>query len=323
MSERVVYINGALVPESQATVSVFDRGFTSGDGVYEATRTFGHKLFRLPQHLDRLYASLRYVRIECGVARDEMQRACEELVERNLALLDDDDEYSLWHVITRGARVPGTTTTAGPTVVMFTMPVDFARYARSYIEGVPLVTPATRRTPPQSLDPKAKITNKMNHNMALFEAQQVEPGAVPLMLDLDGNLTETDTTNFFFVRDGRLFTPSARTVLGGITRDAVFELAAGLGIEVVEGAFTPFDVYNADEAFLSGTSGSITPVSRLNGTAPVAGVPGPLTLRLIAAWNEMVGIDYVAQALRHLGHNEASDLLAEWERITRAPARKK
>lgn len=315
MTERVVYLNGDFVPESAATVSVFDRGFTSGDGIYEATRTFGHRLFRLKQHLARLYNSLRYVRIDCGLAEGEMARLSEELVARNLPLLGDDDEYSLWHVITRGPRIPGTTTTAGPTVAMFTMPVDFARYARCYIEGVPLVTPATRRTPPQSLDPKAKITNKMNHNMALFEAQQVEPGAVPLMLDLDGNLTETDTTNFFFVRDGRLFTPSARTVLGGITRDTLFEIAAGLGIEVVEGAFTPFDVYTADEAFLSGTSGSITPVSRLNGTAPKLGVPGPVTLRLIAAWNEMVGIDYVAQALRHLGDNEAKDLLAEWARI--------
>lgn len=319
MTERVVYLNGAFVPESEARVSIFDRGFTSGDGVYEATRTFQHGLFRLPQHIARLYNSLRYVRIDCGFAPAEMERLSQEVIARNLPLLATDDEYSLWHVISRGARLPGASTTSGPTVCIFSQPVDFVRYANSYLSGVPLVTPSTRRTPPQSLDPKAKITNKMNHNIALFEAQQVDPRALPLMLDLDGNLAETDTTNFFFVRDGTLYTPAARTVLGGITRDVLFEVAQSLGVAVVEGQFTPFDVYSADEAFLTGTSGSITPVSSLNGIAPKAGIPGPVTLRLIEAWINLVGIDYVAQALRHLSDNEAKEALARWERISRNP----
>lgn len=317
MAERVVYLNGRFVPEGGAQISIFDRGFTSGDGVYEATRTFGHKLFRLPQHITRLYHSLRYVRIDCGIPPAQMQAICEELVHRNLAVLGAEDEYSLWHVITRGVRVMGGSTTGTPTVCIFTIPVDFARYARSYVDGVVLVTPSTRRTPPQSLDPKAKITNKMNHNIALFEAQQVDAKAIPLMLDLDGNLTETDTTNFFFVRDNRLYTPAGRTVLGGITRDVLFELAGKLGIEVEEGLYTPFDVYSADEAFLTGTSGSITPVASLNGVQLASGVPGPVTLRLIAAWNDMVGIDYVRQAIRHLSDNEAKELLGRWEGLQR------
>jgi branched-chain amino acid aminotransferase len=314
MEERTVYLNGDFVPESDARVSIFDRGFTSGDGIYEATRTFGHKLFRLRDHLDRLYNSLNYCRIDCGVSPDEMESICTDLVERNLALIGPDDDYSLWHVITRGARIPGTATTTGPTVAIFLQPVDFIHYAAQYLEGTVLVTPATRRIPPQCLDPKAKITNKMNHNQALFEAQQVDPDAVPLMLDLDGNLSETNVTNVFFISDGKLYTPSARTVLGGVTRKVVFELAAQLGIEVVEGDFTPFDMYNADEAFLSGTSGSITPVSRLNGKNVGDKLPGPLTLKLICAWNELVGYDYVAQAIRHLGDNESKDLMAAWEK---------
>ena len=314
MEERSVYLNGEFLPESRATISIFDRGFTSGEGIYEATRTFRHRLFRLDRHLDRLYNSLRYVRIDCGLSKAEMDGVCVELVDRNLPLLAADDDYSLWHVITRGPRLPGTGTTTRPTVAVFVQPVDFVRYARSYLEGAVLVTPATRRTPPQCLDPKAKITNKMNHNVALFEAQQVDARAIPLMLDLDGNLSETDTTNVFFASRGRLFTPSARTVLGGITREAIFELAAKLGIEVVEGDFTPFDMYAADEAFISGTSGSIVPVASLNGVASSGDLPGPLTMRLIRAWNELVGVDYVAQAVRHLGDNEAKDLMAVWER---------
>ena len=308
MAERLVYLNGEFVAESEARVSIFDRGFTSGDGIYEATRTYGHELFRLDAHLDRLFRSLVYVRIDCGLSRDEMTAISNEVVERNRHLLGAGDEFSLWHLITRGERLPSER--AGPTVVLFCKPVEFTRFARTYVDGVVVVTPATRRIPPQCLDAKAKITNKMNHAMAAFEARQANPNAVPLMLDIDGNLSETDVTNFFFVAGGRLCTPGMRNVLGGITRETVFGLAADLGIEVVEGDFTPYDVYTADEAFLSGTSGTIQPVRSLNGADIGDAVPGPVTLQLIRAWNDMVGLDYVAQALGHLGDNESKALLA-------------
>lgn len=313
MTERIVYLNGDFVPESKASVSIFDRGFTSGDGIYEATRTFGHTLFRLKDHIDRLYNSLNYCRIEIDLPPNHMAEVCAEVVDRNLGLIGADDDYSLWHVITRGPRVPGTNATKDPTVAIFVQPVDFVHYAPEYLAGVALVTPATRRIPPQCLDPKAKVTNKMNHNQALFEAQQVDPNAVPLMLDMDGNLCETNVANVFFFSGGKLFTPSARTVLGGVTRKVVLELASELGVEVVEGDFTPFDMYNADEAFLSGTSGSITPVNALNGKKVGDDLPGPQTLALMRAWNDLVGLDYVAQAIRHLGDNEAKDLMAAWE----------
>ena len=313
MVERVIYLNGKMVPESQAMVSVYDRGFTSGDGIYEATRTFGHKLFRLDDHIVRLFNSLSYVRIDCGLSIDEMIHFSLEVVKENLPLLDKNDDYALWHVITRGTRIPGSNATTGATVAIFAQPVDFVRYARSYIEGTPLVTPATRRIPPQCLDPKAKITNKMNHNIAVFEAQQVDPNAVPLMLDLDGNLCETDTTNVFFVKNGKLYTPSARTVLGGITRKVIFELATQMDIEVIEGDFTPFDMYTADEAFISGTSGTIVPVVSLNSQKIGGRLPGDLTLKVIQAWNHMIGLDCVSQAIRHLGDNESKDLLKAWE----------
>lgn len=311
MTERIVYLNGAFVDEADAKVSIFDRGFNAGDGIYEATRTFAHRFFRLGAHLDRLYRSLAYVRIDCGLERAKMEAICLDLLERNRPMLGPDDEYSLWHVITRGPRPPARET--GPTVAIWCMPVEFGRYARDYVEGATLVTPSTRRTPPDCLDPKAKITNKMNHIIAAFEARAADPRAIPLMLDTDGNLAETDTTNVFFVAEGRLHTPGARTVLGGITRQAIFDLAAELGVEVVEGAFTPYDLYTADEAFISGTSGSIVPVGRFNGARLGNGIPGPMTLRLMQGWIDMVGVDFVAQAIRHLGDNEAKDLLAAWQ----------
>ncbi len=312
MEQRLVYLNGDFVPEDEARVSIFDRGFNAGDGIYEATRTFNHKFFKLKEHIDRLFRSLAYVRIDCGLDFAAMERATEEVVERNIHLLGAGDDYTVWHVITRGERAPSPR--RGATVVIFAKPVEFQRFAREYIEGVPLITPATRRIPPQCLEAKAKITNKMNHQMAAFEAKQADERAVPLMLDLDGNITETDSANFFFVSRGKLCTPTERNVLGGITREVLFEIAAKMGIEVVEGDFTPYDVYTADEAFLTGTSGSMIPVRSLNGTRVGDALPGPLTMRLIEAWSDMVGLDYVAQGLAHLGDNEAKDLLAAWEK---------
>ena len=313
MAERFVFLSGKFVPESEARVSIYDRGFTSGDGVYEATRTFGHKLFRLDEHIERLLNSLAYVRIDCGMSRQELTEISIEVVERNLIALEEDDDYALWHVISRGVRTPGTAIMAAPTVAIFAQPVDFSRYARSYIEGVSLVTPATRRTPPQCLDPQAKITNKMNHNIALFEAQQADPNAIPLMLDMDGNISETDTANVFFISKGSLCTPKSRNVLGGITRMVLFEIAKKLDVKVLEDDFTSFDLYSADEAFICGTSGSITPVSKVNGMEIGQSIPGPTTLKLMASWNEAVGIDCVAQSLRHLGDNESKELLSVWK----------
>ena len=310
--ERFVYLNGAFVPQSEAKISVMDWGFSGGDGVYEATRTFGHELFRLEEHLDRLDRSLAYARIESGLSRDEIAQASRETVKQNTKTVGADDEFTLWHVITRGDRLA--VDKAAATVVMYCLDIAFASFARNYIDGVPLVTPSVRRTPPECADPKAKLTNRMNQLQAKFEAAQVAPDALPLLLDVDGNIAESNTANFFFVSSGRLYTSTPRNVLSGVTRLVIFELAAALNIEVVEGNFTPYDVYNADEAFLSGTSGTISPVKSLNAVGVGEELPGPITKQLIIAWNDMVGLDFVAQALRHLGDNEREPALAEWER---------
>ena len=186
------------------------------------------------------------------------------------------------------------------------MIVNFPEFASFYVEGAPVIIPSTRRIPPQCLESKAKITNKMNHNMAAFEAKQGDPRAIPLMLDIDGNLSETSAHNFFLVIDGKLCTPSDRNVLGGITKAVIFDLAKQLGVEVVEGNYTPFDLYNAEEAFLASTSPTFVPVKTVNGAKIGKGAPGPVTLRLIGAWNKMVGMDIVDQALSHLDKQSAT-----------------
>jgi len=313
MTEKIIYLNGSFVPESDAKVSVLDSGFNAGDGVYDVTRTFAHKPFRLRDHTARLFRSLRYTRIDCGLSPVEVEKFTLEVLERNKPMLGKDEEVALWQVVSRGVRSSrGNRTLGMATMAIYCISIAFEEFARQYIEGVKLVIPSTRRIPPQCLEPKAKINNKMNHNMAIFEAKQVDPQAIPLMLDLDGNISESNAHNFFLVCAGKLCTPSNKNVLDGITKDALFELAAKLEIEVMDGNFTPYDAYNAEEAFLASTSPTILPVQSVNGVRPTKEVPGPVTRRLIQAWSDMVGLDIVAQALNHLEAGERDRLLKEW-----------
>jgi branched-chain amino acid aminotransferase len=314
MKNGICYVDGEFVPAAEANVSIFDRGFTSGEGVYDVTRSYGHKLFKLDAHVARLYRSLVYTYIDCGISPAEMTRLSIEIFERNKHLMGPDDDCALWQIVSRGAvRFGGAKKDS--TVVIFCVPVAFEGFARNYLDGLKLVTPSTRRTPPQCLESKAKITNKMNHAIALYEAQQVDPKAVPLMLDLDGNISETNSSNFFFVSGGRLCTATDRNVLQGVTRATVFELAADLGIPVVEGNFTPYDVYTAEEAFIAGTSPTMVPVKSLNGRPIGKAIPGPTMMRLITAWNEMVGLDYVGQALAHLKEPDKQSALGLWAQL--------
>jgi branched-chain amino acid aminotransferase len=319
MDEGIVYLNGKFVPESEAKISVFDRGFNGGEGVYDVARTFAHKPFRLKEHVDRLYRSLRYTRIDCGITPDEMERISLEVFERNKHFLGPEDDCAIWQVISRGILQSSMSQKAKPgaTVAVYCLPVAFESFARQYLEGSMLMIPSTRRIPTQSLEAKAKITNKMNHAIALHEARQVHPSCMPLMLDIDGNISETHMANFFFVSYGKLCTPTEKNVLGGITRSEILVLAGKLGIPVLEGNFTPYDVFSGEEAFTSGTSPSIVPVKSLNGAAIGNGIPGPITLRLIKAWNALVGVDTVGQALAHLADRDKQSALGEWERISK------
>ncbi len=313
MNEKVFYLNGCFLPESEAKVSVLDSGFNAGDGVYDVTRTFGHEPFKLREHIARLYRSLRYTRIECGVSPEEMERLSLEVLERNKPLLKDNDDYAIWQVVSRGLRSSqGNRVTGGATVAIYCVNVNFREFAKHYVEGAVLVIPSTRRVPPQCLEPKAKVTNKMNHTLASFEAKQVDAEAIPLMLDIDGNLSESNAHNFFLVSDGTIHTPGNRNVLDGITRETLRAIARDAKIDFVETNLTPYDIYNAEEAFLASTSPTILPIKKVNGVALSKQVPGPVTLTLIHAWNGMVGIDIVSQTLSHLDEGERKRLSSLW-----------
>lgn len=310
-TERVVYLNGEIVPESQARVSIFDRGFRWGDGIYEVERTFNGQIFMLKEHIDRMYGSLRYTHIDPGLTKEEMTQAILQVVEANRHLLGPNDDYFAYQVISRGvsdpARRMGVDSRGGgghATVAISCEPLAFQSYAKFYITGARAITPATRRTPPQCLSPKGKISNKMNHIICMYESHAIDPESFALMLDLDGNVTESHGANFLFVSGGVIKVPNRRNVLPGTTMQALLDLATNIGIPIEENDYTPFDVYQGEEAFLTTGSFTLLPIVSLNGVPIGKGVPGPVAHRLISSFSDLVGLDIVEQALSHIPAEE-------------------
>jgi len=303
-NSAIVYLNGKHVPAGEAVVSIFDQGFLKGDSVYDTLRTVGHKAYKLREHLERFYRNLAYMRLDPGLSLGQLERVCLELIEANVASLEPRDDLWVNTRVSRGVHptlpldfVNG----AEPTVIVYTAPISFREFASQYQTGRKYVTTPTRSFPAVCLEPRLKGGSRQHFMRALIEAQDRDPEAMPLLLDIHGAITEPWGANFFFASGGTLKTPSRHLVLEGITRDTVLETAAALGIPTEEGDhFKPYDVYCADEAFVTATSFAVLPVCSLDGVRIGKEVPGPITWRLIRAVGEQMGVDLVAQAMSHL-----------------------
>ena len=297
MVDYTAYFNGEWIPFSQVKIDPLDRGFTVGDVVYDVTRTFNGKSFRMEHHVDRLYRSLRYVRIDPGLTPEEMLEISEDVIRRNERLRSDVGDFTITQFVTRG---PGRAArSAGPPAVCVKVAaVGFERYARLYSQGAHGIITRTRSYPVNSLDPKIKHYSRMNFNMADLEAADVDPDGWPILTDNEGNLTEGTGYNVFVVTDGVIRSPGDRSILQGVSREMVFDLADQLNIPVVEEDLQPYDLYTADEAFFAGTSPCVVPVTRTDKRQLGDGKPGPVTQQLLAAWSELVGVDIADQALR-------------------------
>ena len=297
MTDIVGYFNGNWVPRSEIKISVTDRGFRTSDVVFDVARTFNGKIFKRDVHLDRLYRSLKYVRIDPGLSRDEMGDLLEEGVRRNEEALSEVGDFYIWPFATRG---PGRwASVAGPpTVGIDYIPLDFTRFSRFFDVGVHGVIAKTRSYSAQSVDPKIKHDARMNFNLAELEAADVDEDAFPILLDLEGNLTEGTINSVFMVTDGVLRTAEDSTVLQSVSRGTVFELAEQLGIPVREEVLQPYDLYTADESFVAFTGPGVLPMTRVDNRDVGDGKPGPITQQLLAAWSEKVGIDIIDQAAR-------------------------
>ena len=305
-AEMAVYYNGTMTPASQVGISIYDRGFLYGDAVFDATRTFGGKTFRLDRHIDRLYNSLRYLRIDAGMSKAEMTAATEAVVAHNYPLLPAGQDMWVMQRISRGVEAPGRAGGMMPTVIIESHAIPFAARAALYRDGARVSTPSVPRVPPRFLSPRAKTHNYLNLILGELEAHSDDPDAWAILLDEFGNLTEGRGSNIFLVKDGVAMTPQSQYVLEGVTRNQTLELAAGLGIPTQERDLDLYDAYTADEAFLTSTSLCICPVAAVNGAAVGSGeAPGPVTHRLMTAFSDLVGMDFAAQYLAHLGHSPA------------------
>ncbi len=299
--EKIVYFNGAMTPASQVGISIYDRGFLYGDAVFDATRTFGGQTFRLDRHIDRLYNSLRYLRIDVGMTKAEMTEATEAVVAHNYPLLPAGQDMWVMQRISRGVEAPDRAGGLQPTIIIESHAIPFAARAALYRDGARISTPSVPRIPPRFLSPRAKTHNYLNLILGELEAHGEDPDAWAILLDEFGNLTEGRGSNVFLVKDNVVMTPKSQYVLEGVTRNQTLELAEGLGIQTVERDLDLYDAYTADEAFLTSTSLCICPVSAVNGSETGDGVvPGPVTHRLMTAFSDLVGMDFAEQYLAHL-----------------------
>ena len=253
--ERQVYISGRMVPESSATISIFDSAILLGDCITESTRTFRHTPFRLDDHINRLYKSLKVCRVNPGLTPEQMTAATLEVLEANRALMGPDDDCWIVHNISRGLMKPGPSPaqTNPATVMIFTSHMDLRGWVKYYTEGCHAVTSFSRAIPAQSLDARIKNRSRLFYTMADTEARLMDPEAQVVILDIDGNVSENKGGNVFAVADGVLKTPSLDNCLAGISRQTVVELALQLGIPIRESSLQMYDLYTADEVFFTST----------------------------------------------------------------------
>jgi branched-chain amino acid aminotransferase len=278
-----VYINGQLYDKADAKISVYDHGLLYGDGVFEGIRSYAGRVFRLEQHLDRLWESARAIRLEIPITRQAMADAIYQTLKAN----GIQDGY-IRLVVTRGAGTLGLdpNRTADPQVIIITDHISL--YPRElYERGLELVTVATLRNHPAALSPRIKSLNYLNNILAKLEGLQAGCSEA-LMLNVKGEVAECTGDNIFLVRHAALYTPPLDAgILAGITRGVVIELAAEAGIPVHEVPLLRHDVYVADECFLTGTAAEIIPVVKLDQRTIGSGMPGPVTRSLMERFHRL------------------------------------
>lgn len=266
-------------------MSVFDHGLLYGDGIFEGIRAYNGRIFKLERHLDRLYASARAIDLRIPHAREEMAGIILEACRRNKIT----DGY-IRPIITRGTGDLGIDPRkckAGPTIIVIAQP-QIALYAGDvYERGLKVVTSSYRRVPPQSLSPSIKSLNYLNNIMARIEANQYGADEA-LLLDHWGYVSEASADNFFIVRNSTVMTPPHQTNLPGVTRETVLELAPQVGLKAEERPFTLYDVWSADEAFITGTAAEVGPVIEVDGRTIGDGKPGKATRKLMKAFRDLV-----------------------------------
>jgi branched-chain amino acid aminotransferase len=298
MSEPLVYLNGRFVPAAQAHLAIWDAGVVQGATITEMTRTFRKQPFRLDDHLDRLFHALHLTHMNIGLSREELRDISLELLTHNARLLDDRAELGLVHFVTAGESALyalGRPPRREPTICAHTFALPFAAWAERMRRGVHLLTPSIRQVPPQCWDASMKCRSRMHYYLAEREVHERDAEAWALLLDLAGNVTETNSGNFLMVERGALVSPPSDYTRAGVSRAMVLELAEALGIPFLSRDIPLAEAMQAEEAFLSSTSYCLMPVTKINDIPLGDARPGPIYRALLTAWSQRVGVDIERQ----------------------------
>lgn len=299
---RVVYWNGELIPEQEARVSIYDSALMFGDMVFEMTRSFNGIQFKLREHLERLMAGVKILRIPLEVTLNELEEACLTTVEANKHVFEPDDEHRLMIDVTRGLLgiyqgVVGLKN--GPNIIIADFPLRWtvASMGKLFDTGINAVITSQRAIPARYLDPKIKNRSRIHYLMANIQASLMAgDNNWALLLDDNGFIAEGTGDNFFIVKNNTLFTPEGRNILRGVSRSYVMhELCPQLGLQIVEKNIESYDVHTADEAFMTGTPFCLLPVTSLDGLAIGDGAPGRITNSLLSQWSKNTGVDIIGQ----------------------------
>jgi branched-chain amino acid aminotransferase len=282
--DQWVYVNGKFLPQSEAKVSVFDHGLLYGDGVFEGIRAYNGRVFKLDRHLERLFHSAKAIDLKIPLSKEELAKIILDTCRKN-----EIKEGYIRPIITRGPGDLGLDPRkckTGPSIIVIAQP-SINLLGKAYDRGLKVVTSSYRRVPPQSLSPSIKSLNYLNNILAKIEANQYGADEA-LLLDIHGYVSEASAENIFIVRNHTIVTPFTSTNLPGVTREAVLELAPGLGLETKEQFFTLYDVWAADEAFITGSAAEVAPVVEVDGRSIGDGKPGPTTKKIMKAFRDLV-----------------------------------
>lgn len=264
-------------------ISIFDHGLLYGDGIFEGIRAYNKRIFKFDEHIDRLYNSAKAIDLEIPLEKEEFKRIIVDLCRKNEIV----NGY-MRPIVTRGKGDLGLDPRRceGATVAIIAQPFD-PLYGDAYEKGLKVVTTSWRRNPPQCVNPNIKSLNYLNNVLARIEANQADADEA-LFLDSEGYVSEASADNFFIILNGVVTSPPSVTNLRGITRDTAMELAEQKGWKTRKRLFTLFDVYSAEECFITGTAAEIGPVVDVDGRSINDGKPGPMTLELMKAYKDLV-----------------------------------
>jgi branched-chain amino acid aminotransferase len=278
----LIYLDGEYVPAEKAAVSVFDHGFLYGDGVFEGIRAYGGRVFRLEDHVRRLFDSAQAIMLSIPLSQEEMALAIRETLRKN----NLRDAY-IRPIVTRGYGDLGLDPLKcrKPTVIIVAVEWG-AMYGSLYEVGLTAISVSVRRNAPDALPPNIKSLNYLNNILAKIEAN-VKGGNEAIILDAQGRISEGSGDNIFVIKNNKIYTPNTLNNLKGITREAVLELAEKNGIKVIETDLGLFDLYTGDEVFVTGTAAEVAPVTKIDGRIIGSGKPGPITKELMMAFREL------------------------------------